>query len=283
MRTSAPILELEPDGAAGRLGEVGIVEPDTAQSTQQDISHRVERQAQLVGPHGGRRGRSASRSSWHSFDPVLHLAAGAVDLLVEILGLALVAPQRGDHKAGIGFPLRPLCLGHDAAPAAPAPPRHPHQALKREAAAHRLLRHGGEIKLAAISRQAARCAPTPNGSRPHWPRTRPSDRPAQSPKSAHADANLRPTDAEICATMRAISSTAPSAASRRKRAALARSRLAPAEHVEGQIVVAIVVAVEKSPLLLAVHPDSSVASRSRMISFWEPTHAPPRTGRPAAP
>ena len=39
----ADLEQLEPDGAAGGLGEVGIVEPDTAQSTQQDISHSVAR------------------------------------------------------------------------------------------------------------------------------------------------------------------------------------------------------------------------------------------------
>src|SRR4029079_5900105 len=81
-------------------------------------------------------------------DPVLHLAAGAVDLLVKILGLALVAPQRGDHEARIGFPLRPLGLGDDPAPAAPGPARRPHEALEAAlppAAAPAL--GGDEIKL----------------------------------------------------------------------------------------------------------------------------------------
>ena len=34
--------ELEPDGAASRLREVGIVEADAAQGAHQDVSHRVK-------------------------------------------------------------------------------------------------------------------------------------------------------------------------------------------------------------------------------------------------
>ena len=77
-----------------------------------------------------------------------HLTAGAVELLVEILGLALVAPERGDDKARIGFSLRPFGLGHDPAPAAPARARRPHEALEaalRPAGASAL--GGDEIKL----------------------------------------------------------------------------------------------------------------------------------------
>ena len=33
--------ELEPDGAASRLREVGIVEADAAQGAHQDVSHRI--------------------------------------------------------------------------------------------------------------------------------------------------------------------------------------------------------------------------------------------------
>jgi hypothetical protein len=35
-------------------------------------------------------------------DPVLHVAAGAVDLLVEVLSLARFARERGDDEARIG-------------------------------------------------------------------------------------------------------------------------------------------------------------------------------------
>ena len=38
----ADLEELEPDGAASRLREVGIVEADAAQGAHQDVSHRVK-------------------------------------------------------------------------------------------------------------------------------------------------------------------------------------------------------------------------------------------------
>ena len=101
----ADLEQLETDGAAGGLGERGIVQADAAQGAQQHIGHRVEPQAQLVGAHRGGRGAVRIEIELALLDPVLHLAAGAVDLLVEMLGLALVAPQRGDDEARIGLAL----------------------------------------------------------------------------------------------------------------------------------------------------------------------------------
>src|SRR5205809_5045665 len=54
-----------------------------------------------------------------------HLAARAVDLLVKVLGAALLACHRGDDETRIGFALRPLGFGDDPAPAAPARSRYP--------------------------------------------------------------------------------------------------------------------------------------------------------------
>src|SRR6266700_30027 len=122
--------QLEANGAAGSLGKLGIVEPDPAQGAQQDISHRVEPQAQLVGPHRGGRGAIRIEVELTLLDPVLHVAAGAVDFLVKILGLALVASERGDDETRIGFPLRPFGLGDDPAPAAPGPARRPEEGLE---------------------------------------------------------------------------------------------------------------------------------------------------------
>ena len=174
--------QLETDGAAGGVREVGVVEADAAQGAQQDIGHRVEPQAQLVGAHRGGRGAIRIEVELALLDPVLHVAAGAVDLLVEVLGLALVAPERSDHEARIGFPLRPLGLGDDPAPAAPAPARRPHEALEaalRPAGAPAL---GGDDDQARSRsrRPAARSAPVRTGSRRRWPRTRPSGPPARS-------------------------------------------------------------------------------------------------------
>src|SRR6516165_12774942 len=53
-------------------------------------------------------------------DAVFHLAAGAVELLVEVAGLVLLARQRGDDKPRIGFAPCPFRLADDPALAAPA-------------------------------------------------------------------------------------------------------------------------------------------------------------------
>src|SRR5262249_30041158 len=82
----ADLEQLEPDGAAGGVGEVGTVESDAAQGAEQNIGHRVEPQAQLVGPHRGRRGAIRIEIELALLDPVLHLAASAVALLVEMSG-----------------------------------------------------------------------------------------------------------------------------------------------------------------------------------------------------
>jgi len=59
----ADLEQLETNGAAGGLGELSVVETNTARSAQQDISHRVEPQAELVAPHRGcdpHRGRAGT-------------------------------------------------------------------------------------------------------------------------------------------------------------------------------------------------------------------------------
>ena len=45
----------------------------------------------------------------------LHVAAGAVDLLVKIAGLALGTGERGDDEARIGLVFCPFRLRHDPA------------------------------------------------------------------------------------------------------------------------------------------------------------------------
>src|SRR5207237_6892029 len=64
-------------------------------------------------------------------DAVLHLAAGAIELLVEMARLMLLAAERGDDKARVGRALGPFGLGDDPALAAPAVPRRPHEILER--------------------------------------------------------------------------------------------------------------------------------------------------------
>src|SRR5213076_2222767 len=65
--------QLETDGAAAGLRELGIMQADPAQGAQQHIGHRVEPQPQLVGPHRGSRGAVRIEVELTLLDPVLHV------------------------------------------------------------------------------------------------------------------------------------------------------------------------------------------------------------------
>src|SRR6266699_3595706 len=198
-------------------------------------------------------------------DPVLHLAAGAVDLLVKILGLALVPPQRGDHEARIGFPLRPLGLGDDPAPAAPGPARRPHEGLEaalRPAAAPAL--GGDEIKLGRnlgdqplVARQPEQEVDAVALAPGHQVLPREAAVRAQQnacPRPAGADARDHARHL-LDRAGRRIHVGAPQ---------LGDQQVTAAEHVERQIAVAVVVAVEEPPLLLA----NTAISGSWRSSSW---------------
>src|SRR4249919_1661815 len=125
-----PCRTSETDGAAGGLRERGVVQADPAQGAQQHIGHRVEPESQLVGAHCGGRGAVRIEVELTLLDAVLHLAACAIDLLVEMPGLARVAPKRGDDEARIGLTLGPLGLCDNPTVAAPASTRPPHEGLE---------------------------------------------------------------------------------------------------------------------------------------------------------
>src|SRR3981189_2103245 len=122
--------ELEADGAAGGAGKCGVGESDAPHRTDQHIGHRGEPQAQLVGPHGLSRGAVGVEIELAFLDPVLHVAPGAVNVLIELTCASLAAPERGDDEARIGLALRPLRLGDDAALLAPAIERTPLEILE---------------------------------------------------------------------------------------------------------------------------------------------------------
>jgi len=112
-------------------------------------------------PHGSglwpARGQ-APRSSWHSpdrgpgqaLDAVLHVAAGAIEVLVKRPPAPAIALERGHHEARIGLALRPFRLGDDAAPARPAVQRRPAEVLepaRRPARRQGLVLGPGEFRL----------------------------------------------------------------------------------------------------------------------------------------
>ena len=117
---STDLQELEADGTARCPGKLGMGQPDATQGADQDISHRGEPQPQLVGAHGVGRGAVGVEVELAFLDAVFHLTAGAVELLVEVAGLVLLARQRGDDKPRIGFAPCPFRLADDPALAAPA-------------------------------------------------------------------------------------------------------------------------------------------------------------------
>src|ERR1700731_5282528 len=81
-----------------------------AQSADQYIGHRSEPQSQLVGAHRLGRGAVGEQVELAFLDAVLHVAAGAVDLLVEMTGLVCGTRQGGHDKARVGVAAGPFGL-----------------------------------------------------------------------------------------------------------------------------------------------------------------------------
>src|SRR5579863_739504 len=95
MRTSAPsftsLSRMVPQVASANWV---CAKPMRRSAQSSNIGHRGKPQAELVGPHGG--GRCAVGEQIElTLDPVLHLAARAVDLLVEAPAVDLAGFQRG--------------------------------------------------------------------------------------------------------------------------------------------------------------------------------------------
>ena len=114
---------------------------------------------------------------------VFHVAAGAVELLVEPARLRLLRAERGDDKARIGRTARPFGLGDHAAVTAPAVARRPGKLLKSAAPAGRWLCSPPRPRRARrrSRRRDARSWPGQTNNRPGWPRTSSSTRRGQPP------------------------------------------------------------------------------------------------------
>jgi hypothetical protein len=103
----ADLEQLEADGAAGRAGELRVLESKTPQCADEHISQCSKPQPQLIGAHRGGRGAVGKQIELAFLDAVLHLAAGAIDFLVEMAGLVLGTRQGGDDKARVGLAAGP--------------------------------------------------------------------------------------------------------------------------------------------------------------------------------
>src|SRR5260370_16366568 len=126
----ADLEEFEADRAAGGIGELCRLEAEAAQSFEQHISHRGEPQAKLVGPHGGGRRAVGEEIELAFLDAVLHLAAGAIAVLVEHSGVGALLAERGHDEARIGLALGVLALADDPPAAGPPIERRPPESLQ---------------------------------------------------------------------------------------------------------------------------------------------------------
>ena len=83
-----------------------------------------EPQAQVIGAHGGGTCAVSIKVELTLLDAVLHVPAGAVEVLIECPGRPLIGFERGDEEARIGTAVaaarHPLRLGDDPPTARPA-------------------------------------------------------------------------------------------------------------------------------------------------------------------
>ena len=91
-------------------GGAGAGETEAARGAEQHISHRGEPQAEPVGAHAVRRGAIGEQVEQAFLDAVLHLAALAVEVLVEIPGVICPDGERGGAEARIGLAAGPFRL-----------------------------------------------------------------------------------------------------------------------------------------------------------------------------
>jgi hypothetical protein len=115
----AQFQQLQSDRAAGGLGKLRERQTDAAQRAEQYVGHRGKPEPQLVGLHG-RGGRAVGEQvELALLDAVFHLAAGTVDLLIEMPCANLARCERRDNKARVGLAAGDFGLADDAPFAAP--------------------------------------------------------------------------------------------------------------------------------------------------------------------
>jgi hypothetical protein len=181
-------------------------------------------------------------------------------VLVELTCARLAALERGDDEARIGFALRPLRLGDDEALPAPAIERTPLEILEAARRAAGLLGrgfrrgkllfdHGDEAVVAGEPEQvihAVLLAPR------HQRLAR------KATVGSQQDARKRPAGADLPDDPRNLLDATRTGVDVGA-AQLGRQQVPATEHVQRQITVAVVIAVEEASLLMPVqcrwHPD----------------------------
>ena len=240
------------------MGEPGGRQRDAAQRREQHVGHRGEPQAELVRAHRPGRGAVGEQVELALLDPVLHLAAGAVEPLVERLraqaaGLSEVTTKRG---LALVSPLPPgQLLGLADHPARAAPAVQGLVAEILEAACRRagLLGLGlGRRELGRDFLHQARIAGEaedvidPVLLAPDHQRLA-----GEARIGAQNDPHLRPAGADLRHQPRDLLDRAGAGVDVRP-AQLGHQQMVAAEDVERQVAVAAIVAVEEPALLGAV-------------------------------
>lgn len=80
---------------------IGAGESDTPEFAQEDVGDGREPEPELVGSEHVRTGTISEEEELLFFDAVLHLATGAVEILVELPGRPGSGIEVGDDKAGV--------------------------------------------------------------------------------------------------------------------------------------------------------------------------------------
>ncbi len=241
------------DGAAGRLGEASVLETDAAQGTEQDIGHRGQPQAELVGEHGVRRGAVGEHVHLAFLDAVLHVSARAVDLLVEMATFDLGATERGDDEARIGLALGPFGFADDAATSAPARARRVPEVLEapRRLAGPPALRLGLSHVPLDLLGQPFVAGQTEHEVHAIGLAPRHQALACEARIGAHQDAHPRPAcpDPADDARQLGLGAGRPVDVGAPQ---LGRQQVTAARHVQRQIAVVVIIAVEEPPFLMTV-------------------------------
>ena len=245
--------QLQPDGAAGGIGKLGVAERDPAQLAEQHVSHRREPQAQLVGLHGRRRRAVGEQVELAFLDAVFHLAAGAIEIFVEAAGVDLFPAQAGHHETRIGTVGQVLGLAHNPPRSAPGGlclvgeiPEQPSRLAGGSAQPRCLPGLGRQHRLQArVGRQAEQVSDTLGLAPRHQLLA------AEARIAAQHDPHLRPAGPDAGDDPGDLVDRAGGPVDVGG-AQLGAEQEPAAEDVERQVAIAVVVAMEEPTFLLAV-------------------------------
>ena len=246
----ADLQELEADGGALGAGIFAALESEPSDCIHQSVGEAGEQQAELVGPPAVAGGAVREELELLLLDAVLHLAAGAVETVVEITALAR---EVGHHEARVGA-LGAVLETRDhpahAVPGLGAVDEFGEAALLEAAR----LEQAGGLRHLGFCQAHQPGVPGQADDVIHGVALAPAEQPpaAEARIRAHDDARLRPHRAQ------ARDQQLQDAGGMLRRVDVGRSQIGDqqmvaGEDVERQEAVVVVVAVEEASLLMAVH------------------------------